>query len=26
MLDENTQLIQTISEYQNRGKASECVQ
>ena len=26
MLDENNQLIQTIVDYQNRGKASECMQ
>ncbi|XP_064640495.1 protein SSXT-like isoform X2 [Lineus longissimus] len=26
MLDENNQLIQTIVDYQNRGKATECVQ
>ncbi|XP_074645544.1 uncharacterized protein LOC141901887 isoform X4 [Tubulanus polymorphus] len=26
MLDENSQLIQTIIDYQSRGKAAECVQ
>lgn len=26
MLDENSQLIQMIQEYQNKGKAQECVQ
>ncbi|RLU22618.1 hypothetical protein DMN91_004896 [Ooceraea biroi] len=25
MLDENCQLIQMIQEYQNKGKAQECV-
>jgi len=26
MLDENSHLIQTIQEYQNKGKAQECMQ
>lgn len=26
MLDENGHLIQTIQEYQNKGKAQECLQ
>ncbi|ESO98263.1 hypothetical protein LOTGIDRAFT_114542 [Lottia gigantea] len=26
MLDENNQLIQTIADYQNSGKATECLQ
>ncbi|CAL1534725.1 unnamed protein product, partial [Lymnaea stagnalis] len=26
MLDENTQLIQTISDYQMKGKSTECIQ
>lgn len=26
MLNENSQLLQTIQEYQNKGKAQECVQ
>lgn len=26
MLDENGHLIQTIQDYQNKGKAQECVQ
>ena len=26
MLDENNQLIQAIIDYQNNGKAAECVQ
>lgn len=26
MLDENSHLIQTIQEYQSKGKANECVQ
>lgn len=26
MLDENNQLIQAIIDYQNKGKAAECVQ
>jgi hypothetical protein len=26
MLDENNQLIQAITDYQNKGKAAECMQ
>lgn len=26
MLDENSHLIQTIQEFQNKGKAQECIQ
>lgn len=26
MLDENSQLIQTIQEYQSKGKPQECIQ